>query len=79
VERTRRSPGGAHRESGTDWTVQDVSEPLQRSGSGRTETGQITVTAQATAEFFDTGSLEVSKTIDGPAPGQQGQVVIQVV
>ena len=43
------------------------------------ETGQITVTAQATAEFFDTGSLQVSKSIDGPAAGQQGEIVIQVV
>ena len=43
------------------------------------ETGQITVTAQATAEFFDTGSLQVSKTIDGPAAGQQGEIVIRVV
>ncbi len=43
------------------------------------ETGQITVTAQATAEFFDTGSLQVSKTIDGPAAGQQGEIVIGVV
>lgn len=30
------------------------------------ETGEITVTVQATAEFFDTGSRLVSKTIDGP-------------
>ena len=43
------------------------------------QTGQVTVTAQAAAEFFDTGSLQVSKTIAGPAAGQQGQIVIQVV
>ena len=43
------------------------------------ETGQITVTARATAEFFDTGSLQVSKTIDGPAAGQQGEIVIRVM
>jgi hypothetical protein len=39
---------------------------------------QIVVTVDAKAEFFDTGSLVVAKTIGGPAAGQQGQIVIKV-
>ena len=43
------------------------------------ETATLTTTFQATAEFLEPGSLVVTKTIDGPAAGSQGQVVIHVV
>lgn len=43
------------------------------------ETATLTTTFQATAEFLEPGSLVVTKTIDGPAAGSQGQVVIYVV
>ena len=39
---------------------------------------EVVVTVQADAEFYDTGSLVVSKTIGGPAAGQQGEIVIEV-
>ena len=42
------------------------------------QTGQVATTTQATAEFYDTGSLIVSKTIAGSAAGQQGPVTISV-
>ncbi len=38
----------------------------------------MTTTVQATANFFPVGSLEVKKTIAGPAAGSQGPVVIHV-
>jgi hypothetical protein len=38
----------------------------------------IAAFVQAQAEFFDTGSLVVGKTIGGSAAGQQGEIVIQV-
>ncbi len=42
------------------------------------ETGELTTTARATADFREPGALRVSKTLAGPAAGQQGRVVIQV-
>jgi hypothetical protein len=42
------------------------------------QTGTLTTTVQATAEFLAPGSLEVTKTIAGPAAGSQGRVVIDV-
>ena len=41
-------------------------------------TSTLTTTVNATAEFQAPGSLVVSKTIAGPAAGQQGQVMISV-
>ena len=41
-------------------------------------TSTLTTTVNATAEFQAPGSLVVSKTIAGPAAGQQGQVTISV-
>lgn len=38
----------------------------------------LTTTVRATAEFVPFGKLIVKKTIDGPAAGHRGQVVIQV-
>ncbi len=42
------------------------------------ENATLTTTVQATANFFPVGSLEVKKTIAGPAAGSQGRVVIHV-
>jgi Domain of unknown function (DUF5979)/Thioester domain len=42
------------------------------------ETGTLTTTVRATAEFLAPGSLVVSKTITGPAARLQGKVVIDV-
>jgi len=42
------------------------------------DTGTMTTTVNATAEFKGPGSLVVKKTIAGPAAGSQGQVVIHV-
>ena len=42
------------------------------------ENATLTTTVQATANFFPVGSLEVKKTIAGPAAGSQGPVVIHV-
>lgn len=50
-------------------------EDAQRLILARTASVASDVTAQA--EFFDTGSLVVTKTIGGPAAGMQDQVVIQ--
>ena len=41
-------------------------------------TATLTTTVNATAEFQAPGSLVVSKTIAGPAAGQQGQITISV-
>ena len=42
------------------------------------ETTTLRTTVRATAEFLPPGSLEVTKTIAGPAAGSQGHVVIEV-
>ena len=42
------------------------------------ETAEVVVTVDADAEFYDTGSLIVGKTIGGPAAGQQGEIIIEV-
>ena len=42
------------------------------------EDATLTTTVDATANFFPVGSLEVTKTIAGPAAGSQGPVVIHV-
>ncbi len=42
------------------------------------ETGTLRTTVNAQAEFRAPGSLVVSKSIDGPAAGQQGAVTIEV-
>jgi hypothetical protein len=42
------------------------------------ENATLTTDVQATANFFPVGSLEVKKTIAGPAAGSQGPVVIHV-
>ena len=39
---------------------------------------QVSATTAATAEFFQTGSLEVTKTIAGSAAGEQGAVTVHV-
>ncbi|WP_261163882.1 DUF5979 domain-containing protein [Microbacterium sp. Marseille-Q6965] len=39
---------------------------------------EVSTLATATAEFFQTGSLQVTKTIAGPAAGDQGAVTVHV-
>ncbi len=42
------------------------------------EAGEVSTTVNTTADFFDTASLIVSKTVDGPAAGLQSDVTISV-
>jgi hypothetical protein len=42
------------------------------------ESGEVSTTVDATADFFDTASLAVSKTVDGAAAGLQSEVRISV-
>ena len=42
------------------------------------ESGEVSTTVSATADFFDTASLELSKIVAGPGAGLQSQVRIEV-